>query len=280
VSGACPIANCPINTSHPCTRLETIDVDVLVLIFFTPWQAGSKEFYSTLSAHSWYQPDDKWEYQAATDFIGSGARILDIGCGDGRFHKSLPSVDYTGLETSMADESRTLTEKAQILNQPLNLHATASPESYDCVCAFQVLEHVVEPRQFVEQALRCLRPKGKLILGMPNHESYLGGLMNFALNSPPHHLSWWSDRALSALEEELGVTRIALRYAPLEDWEHDLYRMQRLYNHALPEVERYSTKTSWRWRIPAAYLCGKVTGGFTNKATLVQGSTMLWVATR
>jgi len=237
-----------------------------------------------LRAHSWYQPENKWEYLAAANFIGSDARILDIGCGDGRFHGALPTAHYTGLEASTSSEAQALTDRAKIRNESLEKHSAERPGYYDYVCAFQVLEHVLEPRQFVEQALRCLAPDGRLILGMPNHETYLGGLMNFALNSPPHHLTWWSDTALGALEQELGLTRVQLQYAPLEAWERDLYWMQRWYQPALPEVQRYSARARWRWIIPMAYVAAKLTSRLLSVASRKKGSkrgsTMLWVVTR
>ena len=115
---------------------------------------------------------------------------------------------------------------------------------------------------------------------MPNHETYLGGLMNFALNSPPHHLTWWCSDALAALEQELQLTRVQLSHAPLEDWERDLYGMQRLYRWAMPESERYSGKTRWHWLIPMAYLGAKLTQVLHLTPKNATGSTMLWVAKR
>lgn len=251
------------------------------LIFFTPWQAGSNAFYSTLSKHSWYQPSGKWEYQAAAACVDAGSRVLDIGCGDGRFHASIiASADYTGLDPSATTECHKISPGARILNEALSEHSQQHPQTYDCVCAFQVLEHVADPVLFVKQALRCLRPGGQLILGLPNHETYLGGLMNFALNSPPHHLTWWSDSALAALEQELGLTRMELSRAPLEVWEHELYWMQRLYGWAVPRRERYSAQRRWRWFIPLGFIGAKLLARALPRVDRALGSTMLWVVTR
>ena len=205
--------------------------------------------------------------------------MLDIGCGDGRFHTSIALAEYTGLDPSATSMCRKISPTARVINQQLEQHAQ-SATGYDVVCAFQVLEHVPEPIQFIEMALQCLRPGGLLLLGMPNQLSYVGGLMNFALNSPPHHLSGWSDEALRAVELELALQRIDLRHAPLENWERELYWMQRCYRWKVPQHKRYSPAALWNWLIPMAYIAAKVCARVLPDPKTLQGSTMLWVATR
>jgi SAM-dependent methyltransferase len=52
------------------------------------------------------------------------------------------------------------------------------------------------PAQFIANMRRCLRPGGLLILAMPKFRSAINDIPNFVFNAPPHHLSWWSERAL------------------------------------------------------------------------------------
>jgi len=233
-----------------------------------------------LGEHSWYQPNGKWEHNSAAALITAADRVLDIGCGDGRFHDVIAAADYTGLDTSATLACRKLGHTAKVLNQGLAQHAEDEPAAYDVVCAFQVLEHVTDPLAFIRLALQCLRPGGRIMFGLPNRYSYLGGLVNFALNSPPHHLSSWSEPSLRAVEDGLGLTRRALQFAPVEDWERDLYWMQRCYEWAAPENQRYSSRWRWKWLIPMAYISAKLVGRITPVASGVRGSTMLWVAAR
>ena len=304
------INNCPINPTHSCKRIEHVPIEILLraarrelqldvdaelqgitalerwscldcgLIFFTPWCPGGRVFYEKLGEHSWYQPASKWEYRCAAALLQETDRVLDIGCGDGRFHLSVTPAEYTGLDPNATQPCRELSPVARIFSESLEQHAAAHPAAYDAVCAFQVLEHVSDPRGFVEAALRCLRPGGRLVFGLPNRSSYLGGLMNFALDSPPHHLTSWNDGALQALEREVGISRVELRQAPLEDWECELYWMQRCYRKWRPANQRYSAKARWAYLIPLCYLLAKVLARTATAPQTVNGSTMLWVAER
>lgn len=250
------------------------------LVFFTPWCGGSKEFYEKLGEHSWYQPAGKWEYSAASARLSETDHVLDIGCGDGRFHTSIAPAEYTGLDPNATQPCRELSPVARVVNQPLETLAREHPGAFDAVCAFQVLEHVANPRGFVESALRCLRPGGQLLFGLPNQRSYLGGLMNFALDSPPHHLTGWCDTALQTLEQEFALTRVGLQEAPLEDWERVLYWMQRCYRRWVPQGTRYSVQLRWKLLIPLCYLAAKVLVRGARVPVSAKGSTMLWIARR
>ena len=70
-------------------------------------------------------------------------------------------------------------------------HADQRPGHYDAVTSFQVLEHVTEPASFLRACVKALRPGGRLLLGVPNNDSFLGLLEDNWLNMPPHHMSLW-----------------------------------------------------------------------------------------
>ena len=41
-------------------------------------------------------------------------------------------------------------------------------QRFDVICAFQVLEHISNPREFLEDIISLLRPSGKILLAVPN----------------------------------------------------------------------------------------------------------------
>ena len=85
-----------------------------------------------------------------------------------------------------------------------------------------MLEHDPDPVEFYAAALACLAPGGRLILGVPSSDGYLARLVDFVLNAPPHHVTWWSDRALQTLVRRFRGEVLELRHAPVEPWERRL----------------------------------------------------------
>jgi 2-polyprenyl-3-methyl-5-hydroxy-6-metoxy-1,4-benzoquinol methylase len=98
------------------------------------------------------------------------ARILDVGCGGGwstlmlheRGHRAEGLDLHTdALEvTDLAPELRYTQGDVQAL--------PFEPDSFDVVSMYQVLEHVPDPRRALENAMRVLRPGGRLIVVGPN----------------------------------------------------------------------------------------------------------------
>ena len=303
-------ARCLINEAHRITAVQAIPTALLVscyrrdlgidiaeefgqlseltlhycptcqLRFFSPLVAGSAALYEQLSKLPWYYPESKFEFDVATQHISAGTKVLDIGCGDGRFATWVPAAEYQGLDlATMKAGSAEGTKVGHITRQSLGEHAAAHPEFYDVGCAFQVLEHVTHPVAFVQQALDCLKPGSKLIVGLPNTESYISNLVNFTLNSPPHHLSWWSAPALEQLASMLDVVTVNILYAPVEHWEERLYWMAR-FARFINRGERrfYSSSRSRRVLNLIAYAAGYALEQLGVSVGGNMGSTMVWVA--
>jgi SAM-dependent methyltransferase len=228
------IARCPI-TGEPAKRLvQTLDRGLLTdlwrytfgvdisaaiqdvpsiglwessagLMFFDPAIAGDgkfyRAFYERLGAHSRLAGPAavRPEFELAASFIANGARLLDVGCGEGGFRRFAPAVDYTGLDPHFGGTN------PAILAEPIESHAVTHPGYYDAVCSFQVIEHVAKPLAFARAMTAALRPGGLFILGVPCWPSPMISIPNFVINAPPHHLSWWNEQALRALCAQLGL---------------------------------------------------------------------------
>lgn len=93
----------------------------------------------------------------------------------------------------------------EILDQSIENHSMQNHEKYDVVCAFQVLEHIPDVHSFIDPSLKCLKPGGYLLFSVPSTDSFLPSCVNFYLNMPPHHVTWWSDRSLISIGRVFGL---------------------------------------------------------------------------
>lgn len=91
------------------------------------------------------------------------------------------------------------------------------PRPWHAICAFQVLEHLPQPRVFLDVASTRLKPGGLLLLSVPNAKGSLKndpGCLNL-LDLPPHHMSHWDTSVFQSLENFLPLNLKCVAYEPL-----------------------------------------------------------------
>jgi SAM-dependent methyltransferase len=182
---------------------------------FRPTVAGGADFYAALQKHPWYYRPQKAEYEIARALLGKKCtRVLDIGCGLGDF-ANYDSGQYVGLELNESAVSAARAKGRDVRCETIQEHARAHPEGYDAVVSFQVLEHVTSPREIIEASLLTLKPRGKMVICVPNDESFVGYRKNSILNSPPHHISRWCPSTLDWIASRYKLQLIGIEFEPL-----------------------------------------------------------------
>ena len=249
------------------------------LMFFYPCITGSPELYRQFQAFDWYYPEAKFEYDRASIWIQPGHHILDIGCGAAQLARKVPLASYTGLEPNNPSTKSEALAGVRMLSDTIAGHAQTHAQSYDVVCAFQVLEHVTDPREFLTDALACLKPEGILILGVPSAQSYVTRIVNFMLNAPPHHVTWWTDQALRYLADQFHLTILDLAHAPVEPWESRLYWMQRISRRLMPQSTAHFTESTHRQLLNIlAYIAAGLMPSFVQPPASAHGSSVVMAA--
>jgi SAM-dependent methyltransferase len=186
------------------------------LRYYEPLVGGDESFYDRLQQLEWYYQDTKPEYEVAARHIPPHCRVLEVGSGKGAFAAALQECEYVGLEYSGKAVERARASGLDVRKEPLEDFAAANEESFDIVCAFQVLEHVVDPKGFLSNLLRCLKVGGRLVLSVPSEDSFMKYLPNNIMNMPPHHLTRWTDRCLLGLQRLFDIKLIDIRRDELD----------------------------------------------------------------
>lgn len=187
------------------------------LKFFSPLITGDEEFYNSLQHLPWYYSEEKEEYAYVQQFITKEDKVLDVGCGKGAFSKYLNKENYTGLDFSTNAKEMAEKNNITIKNESIQSFANANPQSFDVVCSFQVLEHVSNPRSFIESKILALKPGGKLIVSVPSNTSFLKYAVNHILDMPPHHVTHWSDETLKFISSSYNLDIIEFHHEKLQE---------------------------------------------------------------
>jgi ubiquinone/menaquinone biosynthesis C-methylase UbiE len=89
-------------------------------------------------------------------------KILDIGCGIDKFEINDPECSIIGLDVSRKSHADVLGDATKL---------PFKDNSFEKILAIQLIEHLIEYEQFVEECSRVLKKDGMIHLETPNKKS-------------------------------------------------------------------------------------------------------------
>ncbi|MEM9196609.1 MAG: class I SAM-dependent methyltransferase [Pseudomonadota bacterium] len=146
-------------------------------------------------------------------WFGAGAKVLDVGCGDGSRLRA-PLVPF-GIEIS-----RGLAEKADAAMRPLGGYCLQGSTletigrfpagQFDAIVMRSYLEHETEPREVLNAAHRALKPGGRIYVKVPNYGSVNRRLTgrSWCGFRHPDHVNYFTLKSLTRMAQ---ATRYRLR---------------------------------------------------------------------
>ena len=116
---------------------------------------------------------DVFEFRIFDGWIGEGASVLDLGCGDGVLLAHLISqkqVHAQGIELSEQAIFRCVAEGLNVIQQDIDTGLSEyAGKSFDYVILNQTIQQVQKPDFAIQEALRVGK---KVIVGIPNFAHY------------------------------------------------------------------------------------------------------------
>ncbi len=168
-------------------------------------------------------PDDpepwEWERRRAL-LLGElrpGDRVLDLGCGAGRFVAALreAGADAVGVELAEAalERARRNVPGADLRLLDPDGSVPLGHGEVDLVWCSEVLEHVPDTVALLTEARRVLAPGGRLLVTVPDHGRLRRTLIALARHEAHYdplgqHLRFYTRRSLAGALEATGFTSV------------------------------------------------------------------------
>ena len=152
----------------------------------------------------------------------SGARALDLGCGDGAITARLAE---TGLAATGVDPSQVALERARARHPDLELAAPLgdgrlpfADSSFEAVFCIHVLQHVADTQMLMSEVRRVLVPGGTIAIVVPWHgrlKNVLIAVGSFERHHDPLEpvVRHYTRRSLESLLLSFGFDDVRLRGA-------------------------------------------------------------------
>jgi ubiquinone/menaquinone biosynthesis C-methylase UbiE len=184
-------------------------------------------------------------------------RLLDAGCGEQRFKKYCAHINYVAMDFAeydgLGDGSGLQTGSFDQSNLDIVADITDIPEpdeSFDAIMCIEVIEHVHNPVQAINELTRLLKPGGTMIMTAP-----FASLTHFA---PYHYATGFNRYFYEYHAERLGlhVTEITpngnffeflaqeLRRVPYCEQKYSSKVTGKIYQLAFRVILRYLQKLS------------------------------------
>lgn len=219
--------------------------------------------------------------------LPKGARILDIGCGPGRFLRAARKAGWDAIGIDVDSHLVALLRRSG-----LPAFVGALPDipwegpAPQAVTLFEVLEHLPEPELFLKPLQRQF-PEAVVLVSVPSPfrpEVHLWG-KRYPYDYPPHHYLHWTPQALERFFQRMGYRQVTVVLPKPLGSEHIEVQLTllRWFGQQVPNtailVQTLPKRLAWSTRLTATLtvLGVKATEKLLN---LVLGPWAWWAARR
>jgi SAM-dependent methyltransferase len=185
------------------------------------WNDTQKEFYNVRHhKRMWYQDDSRFVRNTLEKFLSfSGLsksdRILEIGCGAGRYTLPLLKMGYniTGVDISQNMLTK-LREDAEAMKLPSSQYKLicgdydtlnfSEADKFDCIVGFNVLHHLFDVNVCLQNIRKHLKPQGHIAFVEPNALNplhYIDSLLDGGWKAEGHKSASLPEKIKESLEK-------------------------------------------------------------------------------
>lgn len=141
----------------------------------------------------------------------NGKTLLDVGSGFGYFLEEAKKNNFKilGLEPSKKLFSQNILNK-NIKNNTFENYFKKNKRKFDFITLIHVIEHLNNPKQIIQSAIKLLNGNGILYIETPNLNSHLFWTEkeNYTFLTPPDHLWIFSKKSLETIIRDISLIKV------------------------------------------------------------------------
>lgn len=144
-------------------------------------------------------------------------RALDIGCGNGRFLKSMSNYGFSTYGIELPGNSANRAKEIEDIELHIGILEDAQFDegSFGVITIWHVLEHFSAPLKTLRRCRRLMATDGQLFIEVPNGDSWQAKLFGAGWfhRDPPRHISQYCRQSLTATLRQAGFGDIHISTA-------------------------------------------------------------------
>lgn len=168
-------------------------------------------------------------------------RFLDVGCGAGALLEIAKEMSWEVMGVEVSKPATTYLRGRGYNVFEGSLEDAKFPDNYfDVITCTEVIEHVLNPIELINEMSRILHPKGGLWITTPNSCSLSEKLLGLKWNSvaPPEHLTLFSIKSLKKCLEDAGFRKFRFISSGINPF--DIYRDFRSLRLSAPQIPLFN----------------------------------------
>lgn len=186
------------------------------------------------------------------------ARLLEIGCANGMFLEAALELGFEDVRGVEPGEEAVQRAHPSVRSKIANSIFSADlfpQESFDVVCCFQVLDHLLDPNAVLRDAHKLLRKDGLLLLLNHNIRSWFPRVLGE--RCPMYdieHIYLFDKRTVVRLMQNNGYEPVAVRNTPNSyalSYAVKMFPLPGVLKRLLLALCEKTGLASWRLRLPA-----------------------------
>ncbi|WP_151948824.1 class I SAM-dependent methyltransferase [Aliarcobacter butzleri] len=132
---------------------------------------GLDNLYTQEEKHFWFLARKSFIYQNFKKYIYINSRIIEIGAGTGNVSRYLQNNGYKNISVGEMHLNGLKYAKSYGIKNcyQFDLLDTPFENEFDAVCMFDVLEHISNDNQALQNVNKMLKKGGKIVLTLPSH---------------------------------------------------------------------------------------------------------------